>query len=224
MALPSYNQQIVAQGLARLTGVYGTSPNIRAWLAAYLGELQAIEDATQGVLTMRFLSTATVWPSTPVNPGDPTSNIVFDTIGALVGQARAGLDDADYRSLIYLRVAVNRATGRTTDWANFATILLRAGAGGPISYYDGAGKGAAFFFGVWDIPYPTVDLNPNVVSAMLSVAVPNGVYGVFAFTTWADGNDFEWCDVNNESTTGEGTWGDSVVGAVGGLLVSGYAI
>ena len=45
--------------------------------------------------------------------------------------------------------------------------------------------------------------------------------GVFAYTTWPDGNDFEWCDDLNPSTTGQGTFGDDIGGLVGGLLVAG---
>jgi hypothetical protein len=217
MALPSWNHQIVGQGLAWLTGAFKSQPNIRAWLAAYMQELQEIEDATWGVLTMRFLATAEL-----LSP--PATNGVLDVIGALVGQTRVGLDDADYQTLIFLRIAVNRATGTPADWANIASILLRAGAGGPVSYYEGS---ASFFFGVWDLPqgpYPTPDLNPNLIGSTISNAVDNGIYAVFAYSTWPDGNDFEWADANNLSTTGQGTFGDSVAGVVGGLLVSGEAI
>lgn len=209
MTTPIQNTQIVAQGLARLTSAFITKPNVRAWLSVLLRPWQDIENATWQVLTMRFLATATVYSL-------PATNSVFDTIGALVGQPRSGLSDSDYKSIIYLRIAVNRSTGRTTDWSNFGAILLRAGAGGPVSYFESM---AGLFFGVWN-----ENLNPVLIAQTLARAVPNGVYGVYAFSTWADGNDFEWADANNLTTTGEGTFGDSVAGAVGGLLVSGTAI
>jgi hypothetical protein len=216
MAIPAWNQMIVAQGLAWLTGQF-QQPNIRAWLAACLQPLQTLEDAAQQVLTVRFLATAQLFEL-------PETNSVLDVIGALVGQPRDGLDDADYQTLIYLRIAVNRATGVVADWAGFAKILLRAGAGGPVSYYEAL---AGLFFGVWDLPqgpWPTQDINPNLVGQLLAKAVPNGVNGIFAYTTWKDGGDFEWCDANNQSTTGQAGWGDSVAGQVGGLLVSCVAI
>lgn len=209
MTTPIHNTQIVAQGLARLTSAFTTQPAIRAWLAVCLQPWQDLEDAAFQVLTMRFLATATTYSL-------PATNVAFDTIGALVGQPRSGLSDSDYKSIIYLRIAVNRSTGRTTDWSNFGAILLRAGAGGPVSFYEAM---AGLFFGVWD-----ENLNPQLVAQTLAQAVPSGVYGIFAYSTWPDGNDFEWADVNNPSTTGQGTFGDSVAGLVGGLLVSGQAI
>jgi hypothetical protein len=222
VSLPLWNHRIVAQSLAWLTGGF-QQPNIRAWLAAIAQEMQEIEDATWGVLTMRFLATVELFP--PVGSGPPpNSNDTLDVIGALVGQPRSGLDDADYQTLIFLRIAVNRAIGRVGDWAGFAKILLRAGAGGPVSYYEAM---AGLFFGVWNLPqgpYPTADINPNIVAQALAQAVPNGVNGIFAYSTWPDGDDFEWCDVNNVATTGQGGWGDSVAGQVGGLLVSGIGI
>jgi hypothetical protein len=209
VAVPSQNSRIVDQGLAWLTGGFRSQPNIRAWLATLLQPWQDLEDATWEVLTQRFLATA-------IELDLPSTNNVFDVIGALVGQPRDGQDDSDYKASIYLRIAVNRSTGRTTDWANFAAILLGAGAGGPVSYYEGR---ASMFFGVWD-----ENLNPVVIAQSLARAVPNGVYGVYAYSVWPDGNDFMFADANNLTTTGQGTFGDSVAGVVGGLLVSGVAL
>jgi hypothetical protein len=67
-------------------------------------------------------------------------------------------------------------------------------------------------------------LNPHLIATILAGAVPLGVYAVFAYSTWADGNDVEFCDCNNVAITGQGALGDSVAGLVGGLLVTGEAI
>lgn len=208
MTVPSKNTQIVAQGLARLTSAFITQPNVRAMLAVYLQPFQDIENALGAVLVGRFLSTAPVYTL-------PQTNSVFDAIGALVGQQRFGLSDADYKSILYLRVAVNRATGATPDWSKFGAILLQT-AGGPVSYYDGGD--AAFFFGVWDM-----ELNPTIVSQTLSGAVPNGVYGLFAYSTWPDGNDFEWGSVY-DGTAGQAGWSSFYQPSVGGLLVAGVGM
>ena len=63
-------------------------------------------------------------------------------------------------------------------------------------------------------------LNPNIVAAVIKGAKGNGIGSSLGYTVWPDGNDFEFCDVNNVSTTGQGTFGDSVAGLVGGVLVS----
>lgn len=195
-----------AQSLSQGMGVvFGSQPG-----AGYVFATPVT--GTTGTLTVPYFGPTNA--ATTIAP--LLGNIVFDELGALVGQPRYAMSDHDYKAMIYLRAAVNRATGRTPDWSKFGSILLQ-NAGGPVSYYRGGD--ASFFFGVWDL-----ELNPQIVAQALSAAVPNGVYGLFGYSTWADGNDFEWCDVNNVSSTGQGTWGDSVAGVVGGLLVSGASI
>lgn len=207
MSYPSPSTQVVSVGLARLTSNYANKPNIRAYLSAFLAEVQILETATYAMLSALMLGGATVY-------GLPTTNVVFDQIGALVGLPRNGLDDADYKSLLYLQVAVNRSAGRTSDWSTFAGILLRT-SGGPVEYLESGDASFYFFVG-------GMSLNPNLVAQVLAEAVPNGVGdSVFGYSTWPDGNDFEFCDVNNVSTTGQGGFGDAVAGVVGGLLVSG---
>jgi hypothetical protein len=202
MSVPIQNTMHVAQGLSRLCSAFITKPNIRAILAVYLQPAQDLENAIWGVLLGRVLSTALV--------GVGSNNPVFDTLGALVGQPRLGLIDSDYKGLIYLRVAVNRATGRVSDWSNFANILL-AHASDPVpSYYEGE---AAFFLGIWGLA-----LSPAVVAQALAQAAANGVNMVFSYSTWPDGNDFEWAD--DPPTVGEGPFGDDIGGLVGGLLVA----
>jgi hypothetical protein len=238
MPVPVYNQQIVAQGVARLTGAFRNQPNCAAWTAVLLQPWQDLEDATWSVLTGRLLATAPRYDPPQTNP-------VFDSIGALVGQQRLGLSDTEYVVAIYLRIAVNRATGAVGDWAKFAKILLRSGATGGVQYYSATpgavvppppifvfhpllgpappqgSNGAAFYWfvgGMGDLP------EPAIVSQILGDAVPAGVYGCFGYSVWPDGNDFEFCDAENTTTTGQGALGDAVAGEVGGLLVSGIAL
>ena len=210
---PIYNNQIVAQGLARLTSSFITQPNVRAILAVYLQPWQDLEDATWGVLTGRFLATATVY--SPTAPSGPTSNVVFDILGALIGQARGGLSDADLKALIYLRVAVNRATGRETDWSRFAQILAPFCDDTPVYYGDAAG----IYFGCWNI-FPLASPNPaNSVAQALARAVPNGVAAELAYSTWEDGNDLEFTSIYG-GASGQGGWGSVYAPTVGGLLVA----
>ena len=204
-----YNQQIVGQGLARLTSAFVTKPNIRKMLAVYLQPFQDLEDRIWGVINDRILSQATCYSNLVSIPG--TDNIVFDTLGSLVGVRRAGLGDIALKSIIYLEVAVNRATGRTSDWAKFFTIL-KPFCSGTVIYLDGD---AAFYYGLWD-----VQLDPNQLGVALNKAVPNGVGGSFAYTTWADGNDWMWSS-RYDSSAGQGTWGSRYDASVGGLWIAG---
>jgi hypothetical protein len=168
-----------------------------------------LEDRIRSVLNTRILRTATCYSNTVSIPG--TDNVVFDTLGALVGVSRGGLGDLSYRSVIYLEVAVNRATGRTTDWSGFFNIL-QPYCSGTVIYLDGE---AAFYYGLWNLT-----LDPNQIGLALSKAVPNGVGGYFAYTTWPDGNDFEWGS-RYSAGAGQGTWGSRYNTATGGLWVAG---
>lgn len=225
MPVPLYNPRVVAQGLARLTSAQITQPNVRAWLAVLLQPWQDLEDATWQVLSMRFLATATVY-------AQPQTNSVFDSIGGLVGQVRQGLADADYKSLIYLRIAVNRSTGRTTDWSRFASIMLRF-SGGPQGYYDGSpnatipgpvpqiGGGASFASFMY-----ALGLSPVLIAGILGDAVPSGSRGVLVYTTWpflADAagapgaNGDLICGSVYDTTAGNGSLGSAYTALAGGL-------
>jgi hypothetical protein len=206
---------LVQQGLARLTGQF-QQPNIRALLAAYLQPLQDVENVLFQILQARMLATATLGSTNVSIPG--SDNIVFDYLGALVGLARNGQGDQDYQALIYLQAAVNRATGRNTDWSRFA--LLLAPWYETVAFTDG--DNADFQFGMWNLT-----LTPLAVWSVLRTAVANGVGAVFAFTQWADGNDFAWSDwydgSDGQGSSGQGVWGawpyDTTTG---GLLVAGF--
>ena len=214
MTTPSYNQQIVAQGLARLTSAFITKPNIRKMLAVYLQPWQDLEDATWGVLDGRILSTAPLGSTYVSVPG--SDNNVFDVIGNIVGVARAGVGDLVLKTLIYLEVAVNKATGRTTDWSNFWTILspfaVTDVAVRPTTFYVSGQAG--FYFGLWNLV-----LDANAVGKALTKACPQGVLGVFAYSTWPDGGDFS-CSSVYDGSLGQGGWGSVYDSTAGGPLVA----
>lgn len=203
--IPRLNPHVIGQGLARLTDQFVRQPNIRAWLAAFLQECQALENATWQVYTMRALATATVQTL-------PLTNVVFDVIGDIVGQPREGLSDLDYKSLIYLRIAVNRAIGAVTDWSRFGAILLRAGTT-TIGFY-GDQSGTLFCAG-------NLPLNGTIVGGVLSQAVPNGQHGVFSYTTWPDsGTDIAFGSVY-DPTAGEQGYGSVYDLTAGGGTAAG---
>lgn len=214
MPVPVQNTLVVAQGQARLTGIYVAQPNIRAWLGAALYPAQNLENDAFAVLEARVLATAVeyTWPQT---------NSVFDGIGAIVGQPRSGMTDVQYKTAIYLRIAANRATGRIGDWSNFGAILTRTGAG-PVVFYATTSEtpgawGPSFYFGVWNCSNGSPD--PMIAASCLDLGVPQGVYCCFVYSTWPDGSDFE-CGSIYASWAGQGGLGDSSTPATGGMLVS----
>ena len=212
MAVPRQNLYLVPQGLARLTPQFQL-PNCRALLAAYLQPLQDVETVLWQIYYARMLTTATLYSL-------PQTNAALDLLGALIGCSRNGQSDLVYKTLIVLQAAVNRSTGRITDWSNFA-LILEAWASG-FAFTDG--DNADFQFSAWNLTLP-----PLSVWLQLGEAVPNGVNAVFAFTTWPDGNDFEWSDwydgSQGQGSSGQGVWGAGPYDTTtGGLLVAGFGM
>jgi hypothetical protein len=197
---PRQNPYVVGQGLARLTSAFIAQPNIRAILSVYLRPFQVLENTYFDILEKRVLSTATCYPQGP--PPLPQTNIVFDEIGALIGLVRNSMSDFEYKALIYLEIAVNRCTGRMSDWSRFAQIL--SSWSDAIVFLDG--DNADFTFQVENLTLP-----PVVVASQLQRATENGVGGAFVYTTWPNTDDLEWSDwydgSDGQGASGEGTWG-----------------
>jgi len=101
----------VALGL--LPGQFETSTQLRAIVAAFVGEtdgVQALEDALWDLYSIRW-----PWIATGAQ---------LDGIGDIVGEPRGSADDEVYRSLLYLRIAINVSEGepeRVIDAAQAAT-------------------------------------------------------------------------------------------------------
>ena len=139
--------------------------------------------------------------------GGPWS--VLDQLGAIVGAARDGLDDADYLALIKLKAKVNRSRGRSEDVLSLGSLMI--GGGAPPYLEPGL---AAFWMGVWNVA-----LNYPLFVPLLRQARAAGVYGLLAYTTWPDGNDFEWGS-RYDASAGQGAWGSRYDSTVGGLWVA----
>lgn len=203
MSEPTPNTAIVAEGLERLTSMYAKQPNVRKILTALLAPRQETANMLWDVYVGRRLRDAVLYPL-------PQTNSVLDSIGDLVGQPRATMSDADFQAVLFLRVAVNRSTGRTTNLSQFAAILLQT-SGGPCEYLEGV---AAYDFGVFDMALP-----PIAVAGALSDAVDNGVRGTFVYSTWPFSQNFTWGSVYSVGA-GQGGFGSVYAPSAGGLLVA----
>ena len=100
----------VAQALARLPEQDKNKPLIAALLTSIVTPAQNLEAALWQLLTQRFATTAI------------GSNL--DAIGKLVGQARNGLADVDYRTYIAARISANRSMGLAEDLLRVAKTLI----------------------------------------------------------------------------------------------------
>lgn len=175
----------------RLTDAFRGRTNIEGIVSALGASLQNLETCVFDFYTKRRLDTAT--------------NDALDKLGALVGQTRDGLPDADYREAIRLRIAINKSDGRAVDIVNITNMILsQAGVTG--SYSEGE-----------EASFQIEALNTTAVSTvlrMLSEARPAGVYAVFWYSTWATGDDLEWGSTTS-AAAGTKFW-DSTTGTLAG--------
>lgn len=96
------------------------APNLNAFLAALLKQVQKAEDALKAVILVRFIGFAT--------------GANLDSIGRLVGEDRLGrLDDDIYRKAIRLRIFINGSSGRPEDIIYIARQWTGVAV---VNYYD----------------------------------------------------------------------------------------
>lgn len=100
----------VTEALERLPEQFKDKPNLIAFLSALVAPVQDIEDAMQQLLLERDIETAV--------------GVQLDMLGAIVGQARGGLADADYRRYVRARVRANRSRGIVEDILQVARLVL----------------------------------------------------------------------------------------------------
>ena len=181
-----------ALGVARLIWQYRSlQPRLQGALAAFLDDVQSIEDATLEVW-------AGIWPLTAV--GDQ-----LDVIGAIVGQPRGSLLDAPYRLMVLGRIFVNRSDGTTPEIYELLNVtgydvdsLVR-------DYYP-----AAVWVRVVGVDYPTQAFN------LVDDLVGGGVLLTFVYSTYDLDETFQASGTYNaeeyDSNTGAGSVYDATVG------------
>lgn len=87
-------------------------PNLENFIDAFTDQVQVIEDMLQDLWTARWLDNAT--------------GIQLDNLGAIVGQARNGLSDTNYRIRIKMRIRLNFSSGLDDDIFDVLSLLLGA--------------------------------------------------------------------------------------------------
>jgi hypothetical protein len=136
----------VTDALARLGEQFKSQPNLVAFLTAHVAPLQDIEDALQQLLLERQVDTAI---------GDQ-----LDALGALVGQARAGLSDDDYRRYVRARIMANRSRAIVEDLLQVARLVLNDG--------DAVIRVKTWGVAAYDVTIDTVELADALAATLLS--------------------------------------------------------
>jgi len=111
--------QLAVAGLARR---YGTMPNFVGLVKALVGPLDALQTATQALLTMLDISQA--------------QGVFLDLAGYEVGQPRAisvggttlVMNDTQYQSVLFATGGANRAKGDRNTWVSLMLQLVNAPA------------------------------------------------------------------------------------------------
>lgn len=109
-SVPAGETDHVAEALDRLPQQFKTDPSTVALLESLVRPCQSLETALQDMLVDRAVDTAV--------------GAQLDIIGKLVGQARSGQSDAEFRRFIRARIKTNRSRGVVSDLITIARLIL----------------------------------------------------------------------------------------------------
>lgn len=102
------------RALERVLLQYKDSPRLRALIELHAGTIQELENAAFDFYTKVALPTA--------------NGEQLDRIGAIVGQLREGRSDAEYRTWIEARIALNTGSGTVTELLRLFEGIVPPGA------------------------------------------------------------------------------------------------
>lgn len=105
-----YVESHCKDGLDLLIEQYRNKPRIETLLCIYLDQVQELEDALWELLVRRGVSSA--------------FGAQLDMLGAIVGRARGGLENEDYRAWIRAQIRANRSAGSATDILTILSLIF----------------------------------------------------------------------------------------------------
>lgn len=111
----SWNGEHAAEALALLLEQFQGKTNIEGLLKSVVWRVQELEDATWQVLLATDL--------------DLAADAQLDGIGDIVGEARRGRSDVDYRAAIRVRIAINVSDGTAPEILTILEAFLGVAAG-----------------------------------------------------------------------------------------------
>lgn len=118
------NNAHITEGLDRLLGQFQDATNLRDLLETYLAQVQELEDTYQDLFLDRAVDTAV--------------GSQLDVLGEIVGEARNGKTDSNYRIFIKARIAVNRSGGTIEDVIAPLSLVLGASQTIEVEEFDPA--------------------------------------------------------------------------------------
>lgn len=107
---PEKQPELVRLSLRKLIADFRSQPNISGVLSTWIRRGLATDDEVIDVIDARTLDGAT--------------GVNLENLGALVGEAREGRNDATLRAAIRLRIRTNRSQGRVSDLFEIVNLLV----------------------------------------------------------------------------------------------------
>lgn len=186
---PLRSRDHVLRALNRFTEQFKEKPVMAAMLAAWIGQVQKIEDAALEVLDAR---------ANPVG-------VALDRVGEIVGRGRGDLDDVNYLRAITAQILANRSSGQTDTLLHIFELVSEPGSEQPEAYEPG---NATLVLVSFEDAFPLVS-----TWQILKLAKGGGVRLLFTYSPLGvSANDFAFAG------TVEGQGFGSVYEEVGGRL------
>lgn len=109
----------VSEGLSHLITQFQNQPQFAIYLGAFLNRLQRLEDAVWQVVRLRAIGT---------DASPSATGVQLDTLGTIIGRARAGLSDSDYRTFgLPAQILINLSSGIPDDFLALIALATPVG-------------------------------------------------------------------------------------------------
>lgn len=159
MALEQITEH-VQEALNNLLAQFKGKPKIAGLITSYVNQIQDLEDVFFQLLIDRWL--------------DNAEGVQLDGFGSIVGQAREGKNDDDYRLAIKAKIQLNLSEGTTEDIIDILRAALGLFTVEVVEYFP-----AAFTAELVEPLDPST--NPNVLAVILNSGRSAGVKSVLLF-------------------------------------------
>jgi hypothetical protein len=182
-----------SQAISRLITQYGNQPNLQGLVGALISPVQAIEDALNQLNMFRLIDQAT--------------GVQLDGLGKIVGIARFGLSDNDYRFWIKAAVLINISDGEPETVLAIYNLLTETTSGMIFEYYPasvGLSSDGLISAG-----------NEDLVAGLVLSALPAGVR-LDSLGYYDSSNPFSFDGTVSPQGAGFGSIYDSTLGGIWG--------
>lgn len=181
------NDNHVAEALALLTEQFKGKPVIEALLSSAVRPVQRLEDELWILL----------WAWTV----DHAVGAQMDDLGVVVGEAREGRSDDDYRIALRLRIRINRSMGRASDMVEISAMINALA-----TYVE-------YFPLAWEVSIYNVTNGGDIIR-LLAQAKAASSYGVLLTSNGTDAEVFKFDYLSGQSVTSS-TWDYTTASEVG---------